>query len=135
MNKIIPLTALLFCSPLSAKEATLTIPHILGKQALSERVSIELYATTKGALNYIVHIDGRDRGGSSLRTKTGDEAVFYWDKTKSTLWHITKKSMHQCDYSEPNRASSSGYSTSLAQAKKLKAPVEVMDIIKKFEDQ
>ncbi|HEY5812539.1 MAG TPA: hypothetical protein VIT23_07795 [Terrimicrobiaceae bacterium] len=121
---------MLLATTLLADGQPLQINNILGKHVLSERVTLEIYANTKGELWCSIAVDGKERGGSTIAKNTGEETTFFWDDPTSTLWIVTPATISKSDYSKKDSSNSS--SQNIASAATMNPPEQVTEFLKSF---
>jgi len=120
-------------SPSSLEEEPLRIANILGVHRLTDKVSIDVSADTKGKIWYAVLIEGQAKGGAELDIKTAEEAVFWWDEAKSKLWIVTPHTICETKYT-PNGTTSS-HSAELSEIAGFpEAPEAVIAIVQEMKD-
>lgn len=112
----------------SEELAPLRIPHVLGTHHFGKRMSVEIIANTKAELSYSVTVDGKSRGGAALETKTGEEAVFWWEEEKAIFWFLTKKTIARTDYSNPQSTSTKFIDMESLSTEASKLPKQVVEL-------
>lgn len=133
MSKYLSLLAIL-CTFSAAHAAEpqnpLTVRNDFGVHKPQENLKIEVYATTKGELQYSIEIkDGDTNRGFGSNFHDGNSMSFYWDAEQKRVWKKSDTLIGYFDYSK-NHNQSDTYPLDMAQ--KLNAPLAVLDSSKCF---